>query len=155
MPLYKMAGAGKSKEKAPAEAKKASPDSPEKKRPGTSGTEAGLVVNRRQASENFQRAQRAERACKAKKRSATGRANYKEAKAHFRESGSHLKQGVQLMMGVVKSVPYVFNERRERLQVKTDAKRRQRALEQKKRLEVTLAKEAENGEDKENVPEAA
>ncbi len=150
-----MAGAGKSKEKVPASERKPSPDQTEKKRPGTSGTEIALVSSRRRASENYQKAQRAERAYVAKKRCATGRANYNEAKSHFKESGTHLKQGMQLILGVVKCMPYVVNERREQRQVKTDAKRRQRALEQKKRLEAALARGGDAAEDKENAPEAS
>ncbi|EON97685.1 hypothetical protein UCRPA7_6838 [Phaeoacremonium minimum UCRPA7] len=118
-------------------------------RPGTSGTEALLVTNRRRASEKYQQAQRAERTYKAKKRSAAARANYVEAKTHFKESARHFKAGMSMTLSVVKCVPYMFSEKSAERKRIADEKKRKRAMEKKKKWEEALAKEAADAEGEE------
>lgn len=110
-------------------------------RPGTSGTENLLMTNRRQASQQFQKAQRAERAYRAKKRATAARQGFNDARGHFSESLSHFKQGVKMLFRVVKSVPYIYGEKREQQRREADQKRKMRALAKKKKLEEKLARE--------------
>lgn len=111
-------------------------------RPGTSGTEMLLMTNRRQASEQLQRAQRAERTYVAKKRSAAARSDYAAAKVHFGEGLRHLKAGFGLTWAVIKGSPYLLKQRREETRKKSDQKKRQAYMEKKKRLEEALARES-------------
>ncbi|KFA50705.1 hypothetical protein S40293_07833 [Stachybotrys chartarum IBT 40293] len=99
-------------------------------RPGTSGTEALLVSNRRQASHQFQRAQRVERAYRARKRATAARRDYQVARDHFKEALRHLREGLVVAGRCAGALPYVVGE-----------KRRQRALARKNRLEERLARE--------------
>ena len=93
MPLFKnYTGTMARKSKAPAsgspppESEKPLPDpSEQEQRPGTSGTEMLLTTNRRQASANFKKAQRAERTYKAKKRTQLARLEYNDALSRLRE----------------------------------------------------------------------
>jgi hypothetical protein len=110
-----------------------------KTRPGTSGTENLLTTNRRQASANFQRAARAERAYKAKKRSAAARTSASEARTHFAEAARHFARGIKKSFGVLGSLPYVFGEWEESMRAKQDEKKRERAVAQRKKLEEQLA----------------
>lgn len=120
-------------------------------RPGTSGTENLLITNRRQASEQFAKAQRAEKAYRAKKHATLARHNYNETKTHFKEAFSHLKLGAKGLFAVVKAVPYLLGEKRENARNKSDAKKRQRAMDQRKKLEEVLAREArESSEEKDD-----
>ncbi|KAH9887759.1 hypothetical protein F4778DRAFT_786134 [Xylariomycetidae sp. FL2044] len=124
------------------------------KRPGTSGTENLLITNRRQASENFARAQRAEKAYRAKKHASLARQRLDETKGHFREALSHLKQGFGGLLSVVKAVPYLVGEKREARRRKAEARRRQRHLEQKKKLEEELARQSTTSTDEDEAEEA-
>ncbi|KFA67714.1 hypothetical protein S40285_00908 [Stachybotrys chlorohalonatus IBT 40285] len=99
-------------------------------RPGTSGTEALLVSNRRQASHQFQRAQRVERAYRARKRATAARRDYQVARDHFKEALRHMREGLVVVGRCARALPYVVGE-----------KKRQRALARKKRLEEKLARE--------------
>ncbi|KAK6827874.1 hypothetical protein PG990_009514 [Apiospora arundinis] len=110
-------------------------------RPGTSGTENVLITNRRQASEQFQKAQRAEKAYRAKKHATAARENYNETKAHFAEARTHFAQGCKGIFAVVRAVPYLVSEKREARRRARDAARRQRDLERKKKLEEALARQ--------------
>ncbi len=132
--------APKAPKAAAADTEKPLPD-PSTQRPGTSGTEAVLVSNRRQASETYLAAQKAERSYKTKKRSALAQANYSEAKDHFRQAAHHFKTSIALSFGVVKSTPYLVNQKLERQRDKAAEKRRLQAIERRKRLEAQLAKE--------------
>lgn len=116
-------------------------------RPGTSGTENLLITNRRQASEQFIKAQRAEKAYRAKKHATLARHSYNDAKAHFSESFTHLKLGVRGMFSVVRAIPHLIGEKREARQKTADTKKRQRDLEKKKRLETALARQSQETED--------
>ncbi|KAK0714959.1 hypothetical protein B0H67DRAFT_644763 [Lasiosphaeris hirsuta] len=93
---------------------------PGDQRPGTAGTEAAIRDNLlrasksiREAEERLERAKRAERLYKVKKRSASARANRVEAKAHFREAFEHLGLSIRLAWSVVQSAPYVLLDKRE------------------------------------------
>lgn len=121
-------------------------------RPGTSGTENLLITSRRQASEQYIKAQRAENAYRAKKHATLARHNYNETKGHFKEAGSHFILALKGTVSVVKGVPYLFREKQEDRRRQADAKKRERHMEQKKKLEEALAKEAgenEEGDSKE------
>jgi hypothetical protein len=114
-------------------------------RPGTSGTENLLVTNRRRASENYAKAQRAEQAYRTKKRAATARRDYHGAREHFSESFKHFKAGMRMSFTVVKSAPYILGERREQSLAKAEVKKKEKALERKKKLEEKLARESADG----------
>jgi hypothetical protein len=116
-------------------------------RPGTSGTENLLITNRRQASEQFMKAQRAEKAYRAKKHATLARHNYNETKAHFKEAFSHFKQGFRGLFSVVSAIPHLVGEKREQRRKAAEAKKRQRDLEKKKKLEEALARQSQESEE--------
>jgi hypothetical protein len=116
---------------------------------GTTGTEAFLTTNRRQASHNFQRAQRAERAYRARKRAGAARDGYREAGSHFKESGRQFWLGVRKTFGVVKSIPYVLGEKKEQRRKGAEVKRKEKAMKKKAELEERLARQAADEEDDE------
>lgn len=120
----------------------------EPKRPGTSGTENLLMTSRRQAAQEFQKAQKAEQNYRSKKRATVARKNYHDAKGHFKESGRHLKLGFKMLSGAVKAIPYIFAEKKEE-------RRRARAAASRKRLEEQLAKTPDAEGSPESKPEAA
>ncbi|KAL6862707.1 hypothetical protein ACO1O0_002944 [Amphichorda felina] len=107
----------------------------EKLRPGTSGTENLLVTNRREARQHYQKAQQAEHLYRAKKRATAARRDFQDARRHFKESAGHLKMGVKLMFGAVKSAPYILGQKR-------DEYRKSRASAAKKKLEERLARQS-------------
>lgn len=110
-------------------------------RPGTSGTENLLITTRRQASHNLQKAQRAERAYRAKKRAKAARQDYHGAAGHYKESLKHFKEGLKLTFAAIKSIPYIYGEKREARRLESDQKRKNRAVAKKKKLEERLARE--------------
>ncbi|KAF4454894.1 hypothetical protein F53441_2687 [Fusarium austroafricanum] len=123
--------------------------SEEQARPGTSGTENMLMTNRRQASEQFAKASRAEKAYRTKKKAALARANYTQTKENFKEGFSHFKLAFKGLFSVIISFPYLIGEKQELRRQKTDAKKREKNLAMKKKLEEQLAKE--EGENKEEA----
>ncbi|KAK4042828.1 hypothetical protein C8A01DRAFT_44186 [Parachaetomium inaequale] len=125
------------------------PDDPQQQRPGTSGTEAALKITRRRASEKYRQAERAERAYRAKKRSAATRANYGDAKDHFRQAREHFGVGVKLLVAVVKGWPYVLREKREARRLKGEEEKRRKVVEMKRRLDEKLGSEGGEGEGEE------
>jgi hypothetical protein len=141
MPLFSSTSSRKDTHKDSGEPR--TPAEEEPKRPGTSGTENLLMTSRRQAAQEFQKAQKAEQTYRSKKRATVARKNYHDAKEHFKECGRHLRLGMKMMLGAVKSIPYIFAE-------KKDERRRARATASRKRLEERLAKTP----DAENAPEA-
>ena len=145
MPLFKPSPASDAKAAEPPppppEHEKPLPTTESPKRPGTSGTEALLVLNTRRASERFQQAQRAEKTYKAKKRSTVARTNLNEAKTHYREGFEHLRTAVKLTFAVARMSPYLLSEKKEQRQLKADEKKRRRAQERSKKLEEQLARE--------------
>lgn len=133
----------KSKSKAKAEPEDSTPSTPvqeEKPRPGTSGTEALLVTNRREAAQHYQKAQRAEHSYRAKKRATAARRDYHDAKGHFKESARHFKTGAKMMFGAIKCFPYIFGE-------KNEERRKKKTMAERKRLEEQLARQNDDGED--------
>jgi hypothetical protein len=104
-----------------------------------------LKVSRRKASEKFRQAERAERAYRAKKRSAATRANYVDAKDHFKQAREHFGLGVRLLTAVVKGWPYVLREKREARRLRGEEEKRKKVLEMKRRLDEKLG-EGEAGE---------
>lgn len=126
------------------------PPSERSERPGTSGTENLLITSRRQASEQYIKAQRAEKAYRSKKHATLARHNYNETKGHFKEAGSHFILALKGTMSVIKGVPHLFGEKQEDRRRKAEAKKRERHMEQKKKLEEALAKEAGENEEEED-----
>ncbi|KAH8681133.1 hypothetical protein BX600DRAFT_429104 [Xylariales sp. PMI_506] len=116
-------------------------------RPGTSGTENLLITTRRQASEQFAKAHRAEKAYRAKKRAELARNNYTETKDHFKSAFKHFGLGFKGIFSVVAAVPYIIGEKREKRRKKSEAAKRQRDLEKKKKLEEALARNSVATED--------
>lgn len=108
---------------------------------GTAGTEAALKFNRHQASEKLRQATRVERAYKTKKRSAAAHADYLEAKAHFHQAGRDFRIGVSLAVSVMKSMPYLLNEKRERRRFKACEAIQRREMEEQRQQDEKLAKE--------------
>lgn len=105
-------------------------------RPGTSGTELVLTSNRRAASQTFQAARRAERTYKARKRAAAARTAYASAKTHFGAAAHHFKVGVKLTVEVVRSVPYVVQDKRERSRLAAEQKRLEKPSVMKEKMAV-------------------
>lgn len=110
----------------------------EKARPGTSGTEMLLVSNRREASKQLQKAQKAEQTYKAKKRASAARKDFQSARQHFKESAQHFKAGFAMIISSIKSLPYMYSD-------KMEDRRRTRAMASRKKLEERLAKDKEAG----------
>lgn len=120
--------------------------SAEPQRPGTSGTEMLLVNNRQRASVRLRDAQRKERAYKTKKRSSAARANWTQAKQHFREGLSHNANGMRLTWRVVSSVGYLFRAKNDKLKAEAEEKRKMRAADKQRKLEEKLRREKELAE---------
>jgi hypothetical protein len=83
-------------------------------RPGTSGTELNLRVNRQKAQTSYQRAQRAEQAYRAKRRATNARKDIQNAKDHFKTAGTSLKNGTMCAWAAVRAGPAVLREMREK-----------------------------------------
>lgn len=120
--------------------------SAEPQRPGTSGTEMLLVNNRQRASVRLRDAQRKERAYKTKKRSTQARANWGQAKQHFREGFAHNMNGFKLTWRVVSSVGYLFRAKNDKLKAEAEEKRKLRAADKQRKLEEKLRREKELAE---------
>lgn len=114
-------------------------------RPGTSGTENLLMTTRRQASEQFKKAERAERAYLAKKNASRARQNYNETKTHFKAAFSHFGQGCKGIFSVIRAAPYLVSEKKEARRKKREAAQRERDLKRKRKLEEALAREGREG----------
>ena len=112
------------------------PTEPTPRPVSTCGSEHLLMTTRRQASEQYAKAAKAEKAYRTKKRAALARANYNETKTHFKEAFSHLWLALKGVFPVIKNSRYLLGERRD--------KRRQEA--EKKKLEEQLAKEEAEAE---------
>ncbi|KAF3768001.1 hypothetical protein M406DRAFT_234495, partial [Cryphonectria parasitica EP155] len=107
-------------------------------RPGTSGTEMLLTNNRRRASHRFKDAQKKEREYRNKKRATAARANYHEAKSHFRQGLHHTWTGFKMSFGVLKSAGYLLRDKNDRLSRQAEEKRRLRAADKQRKLEEKL-----------------
>ena len=84
---------------------------PSPERPGTSGTEAELEAQLRRMAEDLRQAQLAKRLYRARKTTATQRANRSEAKAHFSSSVQHFGMGVRLSWAVFTGIPVYLREK--------------------------------------------
>ncbi|KAK0645602.1 hypothetical protein B0T16DRAFT_457615 [Cercophora newfieldiana] len=84
---------------------------PSPERPGTSGTEAELEAQLRRMAEELENAKRQKRLYRARKATATQRANRHEAKAHFGKSFRHFGLGVKLSWAVFTGIPVYLREK--------------------------------------------
>jgi hypothetical protein len=116
------------------------PEAP-KARPASSCTEILLMSNRQEASEQFAKAAKAEKAYRTKKKATLARANYNETKTHFKEAFSHFKMAFKGLFSVFKSMPYLISEKRELRRQAKEKKKREKNLQRKQKLEEKLAKE--------------
>lgn len=127
-----------------------------KRRPGSSATEVLLSTKTREASANFKRAQQAEQAYRFKKRAAGAKEKRKSILVHFRQSGHHFKEGVKAIISSVAAIPAIMKASRHERKGKADAKKRERDMEKRKKLDERLRelqleeaeKEAEKGAEK-------
>ncbi len=106
----------------------------------SSGTINLLVETRRQASDDYERAQRAERAYRMRKNATIARTTLRETKTHFSQGFEHLGQGFKGLLAVVRAAPYLMGERREIWRRKAEARKRMRAEDMRKRLDEKLAR---------------
>ncbi|KAF9773970.1 hypothetical protein IL306_008107 [Fusarium sp. DS 682] len=138
--------------KSKSEKKEASPETDagasETPRPvSTCGSEHLLMTTRKQASEQYAKAAKAEKAYRTKKRAALARANYNETKIHFKEAFSHFWLALKGVFPVIKNSRYLIGERREKKRQEAERKKREKNLERKKKLEEQLAREEAEAED--------
>ncbi|KAJ1323619.1 hypothetical protein MN608_10863 [Microdochium nivale] len=118
-------------------------------RPGTSGTANVLLQSRVEASDNLQKAQRAEVAYLTRKKVALARANYDNTKTHFKEGFSHFGSGFKGLFSAASAVPWLVRERREKHRLAREEVQRKRNLEKKRKLEEALAKHGAGADDDE------
>lgn len=95
------------------------------RRKSAAGTIDMLIENRRRASDEHTRA---ERAYRARKNATIARATLRETKEHFSEGFSHLRQGFAGLFAVVKAAPYLIGEKREAWRRRGEMRRRAEAL---------------------------
>ncbi|KAI1283493.1 hypothetical protein F5Y07DRAFT_394401 [Xylaria sp. FL0933] len=110
------------------------------KRKKSTGTINLLVETRRQASDDYIRAQRAEKAYRMRKNATIARTTLRETKTHFKEGFAHLWQGVKGLLAVARAAPYLVGERREIYRRKSEAKQRVRAEDMRRKLDEKLAR---------------
>lgn len=122
------------------------PTQPAARPVSTCGSEHLLMTTRRQASEQYAKAAKAEKAYRTKKRAALARANYNETKTHFKEAFSHLWLALKGVFPAIKNSRYLLGERRDKRRQEAEKKKRERNLERKKKLEEQLAKEEAEAE---------
>ncbi|KAI1425223.1 hypothetical protein F5Y12DRAFT_384180 [Xylaria sp. FL1777] len=106
----------------------------------STGTINLLVETRRQASDDYIRAQRAENAYRMRKNATIARTTLRETKTHFSEGFAHLGKGIKGLFAVALAAPYLIGERREQWRRKADAKKRMRAEDMRKRLDEKLSR---------------
>ncbi|KKA26477.1 hypothetical protein TD95_003738 [Thielaviopsis punctulata] len=110
-------------------------------RPGTSGTENLLMMTRREAATQLKRAARAETEYVTRKRADRGRVSLSEAKSHYGQAFHHLGQGIKKTFIGIKSVRYIFGEKKSTIQQKRSKKQAKKAARQRKKLEEKLARQ--------------
>lgn len=115
----------------------------EAKRPGTSGTENLLTTNRRQVSENYQRAARAEKQYRVRKRASAVRRDWQATKENFDSALTHLRAGFKTLWGVAKGSRFLIQEKNQQASLRREEHRRVRAMEKRRKLEEILAREEE------------
>ncbi|KAI1126919.1 hypothetical protein F5Y10DRAFT_202553 [Nemania abortiva] len=106
----------------------------------STGTIDLLVETRRRASDEYARAQRAEKAYRARKNATIARTTLRETKGHFTEGFAHLAMGVKGLWAVARAAPYLLSERRETWRRRKEARKRLRAEEMKSRIEERLSR---------------
>ncbi|KAI0196710.1 hypothetical protein EV127DRAFT_476766 [Xylaria flabelliformis] len=136
-----------------AEQSDAETSQPQYARRGSKGTIDMLVQSRRIASDEYARAQRAERAYRARKNATIARNSLHETKTHFAEGFKHLGLGVKGLIAVVKGAPYILGERRDGWRKRREAKQRERAQQMRKRLDERLARKSSEDEGSGKAPE--
>lgn len=119
------------------------------RRPGTSGTELNLRMERTKAQTSYQRAQRAEAAYRAKRQARNARTDIAAAKSHTRETFKHLGLALGSSWRVFKGVPGVIKEKDENMKAKLEVRKKEKAAEDKKRLEEKLKKQQERAAEEE------
>ncbi|KAK5635674.1 hypothetical protein RRF57_011386 [Xylaria bambusicola] len=131
------------------------------KRKKSTGTINLLVETRRQASDDYARAQRAEKAYRMRKNATIARSALRETKTHFIEGFKHIGQGLKGLFTVIRAVPYLIGEKQEISRRRSEVKKRARAEDMRKKLDEKLARkyagveeETEEGEDGEKKSEA-
>ncbi|KAI0449382.1 hypothetical protein F5B21DRAFT_509244 [Xylaria acuta] len=124
-----------------AEQQDAETSQPQFARRGSKGTIDLLVQSRRIASDEYARAQRAERAYRARKNATIARTSLRETKTHFAEGFKHIGLGLKGLVAVVRGVPYLVGERRDIWRKKRETVKRERAEEMRKKLDERLARE--------------
>lgn len=112
-------------------------------RPSTSNTANVLLSTRQQASENYLKAQQAERAYVTRKKVTAARANYENTTTHFKEGFKHLAKGIKGLFSAIAAIPWLISERKEKRRLAQQEAMRKRNLEKKKKLEEELAKHEE------------
>ncbi|KAH7183653.1 uncharacterized protein B0J16DRAFT_165566 [Fusarium flagelliforme] len=119
---------------------------PPKARPASSATEILLTTTRKEASEQYAQAAKAEKAYRTKRKAKVARANYNETKEHFREAFSHFKLAFKGLFSVIGNFSYLISEKRENRKQAAEKRTHEKNLERKRKLEEQLAKaEAEAG----------
>ncbi|KAF5703634.1 hypothetical protein FMUND_12927 [Fusarium mundagurra] len=144
--MAKSKSKSKSKTEASSETDAASTE-PTPRPVSTCGSEHLLMTTRLQASEQYAKAAKAEKAYRTKKRAAIARANYNETKTHFKEAFSHLWLAFKGVFPAIKNSRYLLGERRDKRRQEAEKKKRERNLERKKKLEEQLAREEAEAQD--------
>ena len=106
----------------------------------STGTINLLVATRRQASDDYARAQRAEKSYRMRKNATIARTTLRETKTHFSQGFEHLKEGFKGLFAIARATPYLLGERREIWRRKSEAKKRIRAEDMRKKLDEKLAR---------------
>ncbi|KAI1299468.1 hypothetical protein F5Y03DRAFT_250626 [Xylaria venustula] len=110
------------------------------KRKKSTGTINLLIETRRQASDDYLRAQRAEKAYRMRKNATIARTNLRETKTHFSQGFEHLGKGFKGLLAVIRAAPYLVGERQEIWRRKSQAKKRIRAEDMRKKLDEKLSR---------------
>ncbi|KAJ4138785.1 hypothetical protein NW768_002658 [Fusarium equiseti] len=119
---------------------------PPKARPASSATEILLTTTRKEASEQYAQAAKAEKAYRTKRKAKLARANYNETKEHFREAISHFKLAFKGLFSVIGNLSYLVSEKQQNRKQAAEKRAHEKNLERKRKLEEQLAKaEAEAG----------
>ncbi|KAI3325218.1 hypothetical protein HD806DRAFT_469406 [Xylariaceae sp. AK1471] len=121
----------------------------------STGTINALVETRRQASDQYMRAQRAEKAYRARKNATIARNTLTETREHFKEGCKHFGLAFRGLVAVVRAVPYLAGEKRDIWRRKVEGRKRKRAESQRKKLEEKLAREYPDGDEGGDVAEGS
>ncbi|KAI0205344.1 hypothetical protein F4808DRAFT_456337 [Astrocystis sublimbata] len=119
-------------------------------RRASKGTIDLLVHTRQVASDEYTRAQRAEKAYRARKNATLARTSLNETKTHFAEGFKHLGLGLKGIVTIIKGVPYIVGERKDTWRKNRESKQLERAETMRKKLDerIRRAGSEEGGSDK-------